>query len=334
MKKLLKLLSGLFIIILMLSCSSSDDVFQEPPVVIKPTPKPVPGKSKPAIVFQTGKSSKTGKSAADGTKRLKSISQYRTDINFEKWKLAKEVLYDTIPTNNIMDSTEIALNTGYNLVEERTYSYDASGNVVNISTVSPTLPESVDSFTFDEQNRINSYTNGYGQKWEYFYGENGLITSDIYTGSIPSTHTYKYNDRQDLISSIETIGIVNDSIHLSGQIYTYTHNYESNSFIKRVAGNKQLTLNKTTGEFEYNGTMQDDVAVYYDPDEAGLYKNEVINKVIFSTEVFLLTRYFHITSIAPGAVKPKYFYDKDGYLIKYDRGGKNNISDIYIFKYE
>lgn len=43
--------------------------------------------------------------------------------------------------------------------------------------------------------------------------------------------------------------------------------------------------------------------------------------------------YIHLVSSTSGQ-KPKYFYDADGYLMKYDAVGQSNASDITLFIYE
>jgi hypothetical protein len=78
--------------------------------------------------------------------------------------------------------------------------------------------------------------------------------------------------------------------------------------------------------------------IQYDPLKPGIYNKEPIyqidNSYLHMIRSSVYDKFHKDFGYAFDVFSPKYFYDVDGYLMKFDYRGMNITSSIYIFKYE
>ncbi|WP_367752483.1 hypothetical protein [Flavobacterium sp. WC2430] len=321
----------------LVSCSNDEPAILPPLVIVPPTVPPVviappvaviPVSSlmKPAVVNIKGQSS-TGRIAA--TKRLvKTITftfQSWSDSNY-KTKFT-DAEYKALPTDNLYDPTEEALNVETKKFDERTYSYNSSGNLEQITINNIANPGYNNTpayapiiFSYLETGarvQITRYQDA-GAVLVYEYNSIGQIIKarDLY-GALK--YTFEYDEANNIISKYlyytSPDGNPKPQMH-----YTYSY-FPNNTYIKNWISVDADGVEKTTSSVTYS----------YNKNIAGVYNNEAVYKVLMDNQEGL--SYLHITTNSNGS-NPKYFYDADGYLMKYDRHGLNNAMDITLFRYE
>ncbi|WP_281634080.1 hypothetical protein [Flavobacterium luteolum] len=336
-KKLLKLLLAFTILFqfTVISCSS-DEPPVEPEVVIpvdpKPVdpvkPKPVLPKSemmKPAIVnissSKTSKSSETRKRLVRSTKFAQNymgkIYQYNLDRD--------AATYKDLPSENLYDTVETALNKKTERDYELVYKYNNLGQLTRIEADKvytnnglTNTPE-IFSFTYNENGSLNEMISSYAFGSSYTYNDRGLIEKRIEKDGFVS---YKYfYDEKDRISDV--FFYIHDVLQMN---YKYTYPNDT-SYIK-----SWYSVNA-----DQIGTLTSYVVYTFDNTKAGVYNKEPYYR--------LDNQYLHVTKISSNVLSngvwqvqfeavPKYFYDEEGYLIKYDAAGFNYTTDITVFEYE
>jgi len=331
----IKLLKLLFIFTILLqfaivSCSS-DEPSTEPEVVnpVDPVnPKPVLPKSemmKPAIVNVS--SSTTAKNAEVRKRIVRSIKfAQNIGVNIYQYRLDRDLnIYQSLPSENLFDFAEIALNTNTERDYDLVYKYNSLGQLINIDAEKvytnnghTNTPESL-SFTYNDNGSLNEMSSSYAFGSSYAYNDKGLIEKRIEKDGYVS---YKYMyDEQERIS--EVFFYSHDVLQVH---YKYTYPDET-SYIKAW-----YTVNADQTE-----TLTAYQIITFDPTKAGVYNKEPYYR--------LDNQYLHVTKISSNIfyngswqlqfeAVPKYFYDEDGYLIKYDSAGFNYTTDITIFEYE
>jgi hypothetical protein len=316
------------------SCSNDDNVGTDEPVVV--VPPPVPPKNvvlKPAIVNiansnSTGKS-KTSKGLAV-TKRLVKTITFTSSTAFDyKYKTNLSLdAYKALPNDNLYDPTEEILNVDTKRFDERTYTYNASGNLAQITinniaypgNNNNTLAYSPILFNYLESGarvEITKYQDK-GAVLEYEYNTIGQVIKarDLY-GVLK--YTFEYDENNNISSKYY---YTTDASGTPRPQYHYTYFYYSNStYTKNWIGVDANGVEKLNASITYT----------YNKNLSGVYNNEPIYKILMDNEEGLA--YLHVISNTNGS-NPKYFYDADGYLIKYDKHGLNDANDITLFIYE
>ncbi|KAF2332657.1 hypothetical protein [Flavobacterium nitrogenifigens] len=333
-RKLLKLLLVFTILfqLTMISCSS-DEAPVDPEVVVPVDPKPVDPKPvlpksemmKPAIVnisfSKTSKSSETRKRLIRSTKFAQNymgkIYQYKLDRD--------AAIYKDLPSENLYDTVETALNIKTERDYELVYKYNNLGQLIKIeadkvytNNGNTNTPE-VFSFTYNENGSLNEMISSYAYGSSYTYNSKGLIDKRIEKDGFVS---YKYfYDEQDRI--LDVYFYIHDALQMH---YKYTYP-DDKTYIK---GWYSVNVDQTE-------TLTSYVVYAFDPAKAGVYNKEPYYR--------LDNQYLHVTKISASIlsngtwqvqfeVVPKYFYDEEGYLIKYDAAGLNYTTDITVFEYE
>ena len=335
--KLLKLLFALTVLLqfTIISCST-DESSTEPEIVVPVDPKPVDPvvtkpvlpKSemmKPAIVNIS--SSKAAKNTEE-KKRIVRSTKFAQNIgaNIYQYRLDRDAnVYKNLPSENLFDTAEIALNKATERDYDLVYRYNSLGQLTNISTDKvytnnghTNTPENF-SFTYNDNGSLNEMISSYAFGSRYTYNEKGLIEKRIENDGYIS---YKYiYDEQERIS--EAFFYIHDVLQMH---YKYTYINET-SYIKAW-----YSVNVDQTE-----TLTSYVVFTFDPTKAGVYNKEPYYR--------LDNQYLHVTKISSNILSngswqvqfeaiPKYFYDEDGYLIKYDAAGFNYTTDITVFEYE
>ncbi|MBS7256490.1 hypothetical protein [Flavobacterium branchiicola] len=336
-KKLLRLLS-VFTILLqctIVSCSA-DESSKEPEVVVPVDPKPVDPvvtkpvlpKSemmKPAIVNIS--SSKTAKNA-EVRKRIVKSTRFAQNIgvNIYEYHLDRDLnIYRSLPSENLFDVAEIALNKTTERDYDLVYKYNSLGQLISINTDKvytnnghTNTPENF-SFTYNNNGSLNEMISSYAFGSHYTYNEQGLMEKRIENDGHVS---YKYMyDEQGRIN--EAFFYIHDVLQMH---YKYTYPNDT-SYVKAW-----YSVNSDQTE-----TLTSYVIFTFDPTKAGVYNKEPYYR--------LDNQYLHVTKISSNILSngswqvqfeavPKYFYDEEGYLIKYDAAGFNYTTDITVFEYE
>lgn len=317
-----KIIGLIVLFMLLISCSAENEVISEKP----DSPKQVlveASKRKSAInVFL--KTNTTGKSTAEPRKKLvKSISYMAENALNRKFKINMTMeQYYALGTDNIYDKKEDTLNLNSKVYEERTFTYNADNNLEKIS---------INNIAYPDYNTLDSYkpiifeyeTNG-TKKLVSRYQDNGMIMKFEYNaiGQIIKAfniqddllYTYDYDEQGNIFSKYAYLN--NKKIMHYTYVYYPNNTYDKNWISVDVDGTEKIT---STVNYTFDRSVE------------GVYQNNQIYKATSDNQEGL--QYLHIISNSAG-YRPKYFYDADGYLIKYDKGGVNDTNDITIFKYE
>ena len=325
MKNIIYFLVTALYCISLVSCSN-DEPETSPVVIVPPLIAPPTAVFKPAVVNIANKST-TGRIAA--TKRLvKTIRFTSTSVFDYKYKTKfTDAEYKALPTDNLYDPTEEALNVNTKKYDERAYTYNASNNLEKITINNLAFPSDNSSpayapiiFTYLEsgaRTQVTRYQDA-GAVLLYEYNSIGqIIKAKEVNGTL--RYTFEYDENNNISNKYY---YTNDAVGNPRPQYRYTYVYYSNStYIKNW-----IEVN-ADGTEKVNGT----VTYTYNKNLTGVYNNEPIYKVLMDNIEGLA--YLHIISNTNGSY-PKYFYDADGYLIKYDKNGYNDAMDITLFKYE
>ncbi|MEO6174604.1 MAG: SprB repeat-containing protein [Flavobacterium circumlabens] len=243
--------------------------------------------------------------------KTKVIKRVIKSVEYEKSKYITDPSSDFSATDNLYSSEEDALNTNTPKGDIRTYSYNASGQLTQISVVR--APGSMGESGIESSYEYDSDGNVVNSNTPYTY-ENGLITQVSKDGYV-TKYTYDTEGR-----------IIHRQGQLNASVFEYT-----NDEVKE-------TRYEVTGSGEIpNGRV---VITKYDKTKAGIYNNEPYYKIATTFSTLLgqtvPNPYLHIIEqkiIDNGSLSMsqsyKYFYDVDGYLIKVDDGAY-----VTIYQYE
>lgn len=339
-----KLLTLLFAVTLFqvtfISCSK-DEIEPEKPVVVVPVdPKPteptgpVLPKSelmKPAIINSNRAVNKTAKGAAAVKRVVRSIRfpqnymgvYYNYQLNIDRSE------YLNLPAENLYDSAEVELNKETPHDYELDYKYNTLGQLTDIVTAkvytNNGFTSSPENFTFeyDADGVLNKMVSSYLYGGTYTYNDKGLIEKKIESNGFVSNE-YFYDDQGRIESSyfyINNIGGRQLSMH-----YTYTYP-DNTTYVKNWY---DVNADQTETKRSY-------ITYTYDPAKAGVYNKEpyykIDNQYLHVVKISSQILYNGVWQLQYEAV-PKYFYDTDGYLIKFDSAGFNYSQDITLFEYE
>ena len=340
MKSLVKKILTFLLFVVLLSCSKDEPnpIDPTPPVVttpptdtnpstdIKPT-TPVSSLMKPAI-RNIKSSSITSKSSEVRKRVVKSINFPNTTVNVVyKYNLAIDIEdYKKLPTDNLYDSREDDLNTNTIIEYSMDYLYNTDNQLTNIKQgyvrdITRTNPEEL-SFQYNSDGKLTDILTTYSFGGTYSYNASSLIDKYLdKEGQVRFTYEYDGLGR-----------IVNSYYYESGQnkpAMHYTYDYPDNeTYIKNWFAVSPSDGTETKTSF---------VLYKYDSSKPGVYNKEPYYR--------LDNKYMHIVQftgyilyqgqfVLQQEIRPKYFYDADGYLIKYDSAGLNQTVDIIKYKYE
>ncbi|WP_394776980.1 hypothetical protein [Flavobacterium sp.] len=334
-KKLLKLLIitlGVFQFTFF-SCSK-DDSMPEEQVVVKPNePKVVPKSElmKPAIK-NISSSVKTTKVLEVQKRVIRSIkyAQNFAGTSYQYMLNNMEIAeYRNLPSENLYDTNEIELNKNTPRDYLLNYNYNDLGQLSTIEAgtvyTNDGHTNNPEQFSFKYENgALNEMTSSYAFGSSYSYNSKGLIDKKIEKDGFVS-YEYNYDDAGRILSVYFYMMTPNGRQPQIHYTYTYT---DDTSYIKGW-----YSINPT----DQKETMTSFVVYTYDPSKAGVYNKEPFYR--------LDNTYLHVVKIAAqilinGAWQsqfeavPKYFYDADGYLIKFDAAGFNYTQDITVFEYQ
>jgi YD repeat-containing protein len=330
MKNLLKTII-LLLAMIFIGCSKDDiaptsPIAVDPPAVVPPiiTTAPVASLMKPAI---KNSNSSTKNRTSGVTKHVVSaiIFANTTVTNIYTYNLngIKKSEYLALPTDNLYDPAEEALNATSIHGFENTFVYNSSNQLVEIKNKSM-LPTPIDMqsefFSYDGTGTVNATKkDAYNQS--YTYNAAGLIDKKLKSDGTLD-FTYEYDTQGRIISVFHYMGSNNQAdMH-------YTYSYPDSNFYWKVW--------YAVNSLDQSEDKVDSVLYQFDPSKAGVYNKEPIYR--------LNNEYLHIIELtdypkynafkAAWSARPKYFYDADGYLIKYDKAGLNFSGDITVYKYE
>lgn len=340
--KLLKLLIvvlGIFQFTLV-SCSKDDSIPEEH-VVVKPEEpagpvNPVTGvpKSellKPAIK-NTNFSAKTSKGSEVQKRLVRSIryaQNYMGIIYHYKFNNMDINTYLALPSENLFDIAEIELNKDTERDYTVNYKYNDLGQLKNIAAGTvytnnghTNYPEEF-TFTYDARGALNEMISSYAFG-TYNYNSKGLIDKKIEKDGFVSLE-YVYDDL-DRIQSVYYY-MMTPKGREPQMHYTYIY-LDETKYVKNWF---------SIDPVDHTETLSGYVTYTFDPAKAGVYNkepyyridNQYLHVVKINSQIF----YNGVWQLQFEAV-PKYFYDADGYLIKFDSAGYNYTQDITVFEYE
>ncbi|AXB55609.1 hypothetical protein HYN86_02915 [Flavobacterium fluviale] len=324
----------------MSSCSNDEAEPEKPVVVVPEDPKPTPTgpilpKSelmKPAIVNTNSTVKKTAKGTAELKRVVRSIwfpqnymgVFYNYHLNMERSE------YLNLPSENLYDSAEVELNKETARNFELEYKYNALGQLTEIVTGKvytnngfKSNPENF-NFEYNADGVLNKMVSSYLYGGTFTYNSKGLIDKKIEQNGFVS-YEYSYDDL-DRIQSVYFY-MMTPNGRQPHMHYTYIY-LDDRNYVKNW-----LSINPT----DQTETLTSYVTYTFDPTKAGVYNKEPYYRIDNS--------YLHVVKINSQILYngtwqlqfesvPKYFYDTDGYLIKYDAAGFNYTQDITVFEYE
>lgn len=324
MKKLL-LLS--LMLILTLSCSpdstNTEPVIIEPPIVVIP---PTNSILKPAIRnISSGSNKKTNGKTSETRKLLQKsfrLAQNRVNTNY-KYILFNltQADYLNLPTDNVYKIEEEGLNLTTEVEFTCDYKYNALSQLseTNIMYILSPGVGPIETFTYTTEGLLNNITSAQGGT--YTYNSNGLINSMLDQTGSKLKFTYTYDSQGRVIDVYHYSDGVKKDMH-----YTYSYP-DANTYIKTWYAINQL--DQTEDNIMY-------LIFQYDSSKPGIYNKEPIYQIdnTYLHEVVVTTYPKWNGYQATDIYRPKYFYDVDGYLMKFDKFGMNRTSDITLFKYQ
>lgn len=326
----MKKITVLILLFVLVSCSSENKSGTDLSVPNTTIPSQII--KKPAVVNIANKNL-TGKGIRSKTnatkKRLIKTITFTSSTVFDKTYKTKLSIteYLALPTDNIYDPTEELLNLNTKVYDERTYTYNTSNQLEKITINNVAFPGYNGTLAYSPiifeylQTGASVQITKYQDKGAVLIYEYNSIGQIIKAKELDGTlrYTFEYDDNNNILSKYL---YMTSSSSMSKPIMHYTYSYyPNNTYVKNWLEVNPDGSEKKTSSVTYN----------YDKNIAGVYNNEPIYKVLMDNEQGLA--YLHITSNTSGW-KPKYFYDLDGYLIKYDKAGQSNADDITLFIYE
>lgn len=331
MKKILFVL----LIITLFGCSSDESNPVEPitpttgttpPIGTTPT-IPISSSMKPAI-RNINSPSTTNRTSEVRKRLIKSIQFPNTTVTIVyRYNLAIDIEdYKKLPTDNLYDKREDELNVGTIIESSMDYLYNTNNQLTNIKNgyvrdITYHNPEEL-SFQYNLDGKLTDILSTYSFGGIYTYNASGLIDKKIEKdGQLRFSYEYDGLGR-----------IINSYYYESGQkepIMHYTYSYPDNqTYIKSWYSINPIDKTETKTAY---------IIYKYDPSKPGIYNKEPLyrldNNYMHNIQ---LTSYilYKGNYILHFEVRPKYFYDLDGYLIKYDAAGLNFTVDIIKYKYE
>lgn len=326
-----------------ISCSK-DEVEPEKPIVVVPEePKPevpevpvstVPKSEimKPAIRNISVSANKMGKRTVE-QKRLVRSTQFAQNYmgHIYTYHYNTDLIgdYRTLPSENLYDPGEKELNVDTERDNVQIYKYNTSGQLTNIETETvftnnglTSNPEEF-SFEYNSDGTLKQMISSYAYRGTYSYNDKGLIDKKIDVSGFVS-HSYEYDDKGRIVSSYLYTNTANGRIPNMHYVYFYP---DDTSYVKTWY---EVSEDQTETNRSY-------VIYTYDPAKAGVYNKEPYYQID--------NQYMHVVKLEShilynGAWQlqfesvPKYFYDAEGYLIKYDSAGFNYTTDIRVYEYE
>lgn len=324
--------------ITLFSCSKDEPIIgSTPPVVVvppivvaPPIVLPISSLMKPAIrnvnlpgTSKISKNYKTGETRKHIVKSFR-FAQNRVNTNY------KYVLYNmsnseylNLPTDNLYQVKEDSLNLNTEVEFTYNYKYNTLNQLSEIHMMyilSPSIGP-VELFTYNSSGKLDNITSV--QTGTYTYNASGLIDKMFDRNGTTLQFTYQYDSQ----------GRVKDVYHYTGDgikkdmhyIYSYP---DANTYIK-----SWFVINPS----DQSETNTSYVTYIIDPTKPGIYNKEPVYQIDNS--------YLHLIQLTSQILyngswrlqfesRPKYFYNADGYLIKYDSAGFNHTSDITVFRYE
>lgn len=348
-RKLLTL--SLVIIVLfqltIISCSNDENEPEKPVVVVPEEPKPEvpvipevpvstipkPELMKPSIRNISASANKKGKRAAEQKRLIRSI-KYAQNIgtNIYTYHFNTDLVsdYRALPSENLYDPGEKELNVDTERDNVVVYKYNALGQLTNIEAETVytnnghTNPPEEFSFEYNADGTLKKAVGSFDFGSSYSYNDKGLIDKRIEAdGSV--SYTYEYDDLDRIVDSYFYVNTVSNG-RIPQMHYKYLYPDET-SYIKTLY---EINEDKTETNRNY-------VIYTYDPSKAGVYNKEpyyqINNQYLHVVKMESHILYNGVWQLQFESV-PKYFYDADGYLIKYDSAGFNYTTDITVFEYE
>jgi len=325
---------SLLLFVVLFSCSNDESNPVDPLTPPTGTPPPSETKSKipvsslmkPAI-RNINSSSPTGKTVEVRKRVIKSIRFRNQKVNTNyKYNITIDIAdYNNLPTDNLYDSNEDALNKdNENMDYILDYLYNTNNQLIDIKNVfaqDGVVPEEF-NFQYGADGKLTDILTTYTYGGKYTYNTNALIDKEIdANGKIRFAYEY------------DSLGRITNSYYYSvgdnSLIMHYTYDYPDNeTYIK-----SWYAVNPTDG----TETKTSYIIYKYDSSKPGIYNKEPLYR--------LENKYLHVIQITSYVlyqgefipqfeVRPKYFYDPDGYLIKYDSAGLNYPGDITRYIYE
>lgn len=356
MKSIFKFLVIVFCCINFTACSNDDIIEPTEPEVVVPPTKPevvvptaptIPSSSalKPAVVYVSGGTSNSKSSKTTATKRLvKTITYWANsgiDANYKTNLSTSE--YTALPTDNLYDPTEEPLNITTNKFKEKIYSYDANGRLEKITT------HHIEKTSSDYQNQPTIQV--------FSYTESGIKNQATTYQSLGTILVFEYNSSGQIISAKDLQGTLKYAFEYDANNNLSKQDAYTNYTITSEVGGIQVseikalpyyryryyfdtsrTYRKVLLDVDQNGIEKintNSVSYEFEPGVSGIYSNEATSKVL-SDNTFGFP-YLHITKeILNGTdnAKPKYFYDSDGYLRKFDSHGLSKSGNVTLYIYE
>lgn len=340
--KLLKLLIvvlGVFQFTLV-SCSK-DEIIPEEPVVVKPEEpvgptKPVAGvpKSelmKPAIknISTSAKTSKGSEAPKRVVRSIRYAQNYMGKIYEYKLNSMDVNTYRALPSENLFDIAETELNKDTERDYTVNYKYNDLGQLINIAAGTVYInnghtnyPEEF-TFTYDANGALKEMISSYAFG-TYNYNSKGLIDKKIEKDGFVS-YEYVYDDL-DRIQSVYFY-MMTPQGRQPQMHYTYIY-LDDTTYVKNWFSINQTDLTETLSGY---------ITYTFDPAKAGVYNKEPYyrtdNQYLHVVKMNSQILYYGVWQLQFESV-PKYFYDADGYLIKFDSAGFNYTQDITVFEYE
>lgn len=154
----------------------------------------------------------------------------------------------------------------------------------------------------------------------FTYNSVGLIDKKLKVdGSLE--FTYEYDTQGRVINVFHYSSGTQADMH-------YTYSYPDTNFYWKVW--------YAVNPLDQSEDKVDSVLYQFDPSKSGIYNKEPIYRLNNEyLHVIQLTDYPKYNGFkAAWSARPKYFYDAEGYLMKYDSAGLNRTVDIMTFIYE
>jgi hypothetical protein len=341
MKKTLSIVLFVFFLVVS-SCSVEETVVGAPESVVKdPNPvvvveKPIMPPSslmKPAI-RNTNNVSLMNKAKEVVRKRV--VKSFRRILNSEYiLDNMTQQEYNDLPTDNLYNAKEDSLNVvaGTKYSYKYGYNYNLSNQLADIHTDyienGVVLASSSQYFEYETNGDVKTISaNASTRDGVYHYNNDGLIDKmyDVTGNVLLSKYIY------------DSQGRISDSYDRSdGKIEAFFHDHYHYEYLD------DHTFIKTRYEVNPVDNVENlyiQETKQFDSTKPGIYNKEAIykldNEYLHIIFVVHFTHFYNRPDLpdATYSYRSKYFYDSDGYLMKFDEYGLNRPSDITIYKYE
>jgi hypothetical protein len=325
----------------LVSCSNDEPAIPPPVVIVPPAVPPVVVVLPPVAVIPVSSlmkpairninlpgTSKISKNYKIGETRKHIIKSFRfaqnrvnTNYKYILYNMSNSE-YSNLPTDNLYQVKEDSLNLNTEVEFTYNYKYNALNQLSEIHMMYILAPSigPVELFTYSANGLLDNIISV--QSGTYTYNTSGLIDKMFDRSGTTLQFTYQY----------DTLGRVIDVYHYTDGIKKdmhYTYSYpDASTYIK-----SWFAINPS----DQSETKTSYVTYIIDPTKPGIYNKEPVYQIDNS--------YLHFIQLTSQILyngswrlqfeaRPKYFYNADGYLIKYDSAGFNYTSDITVFRYE